>query len=76
MPVAETAATFVGITNENEFYTHHYLTEVFQGDIKDTLQRWKALDEDDDESHRAPYTALRALARDYHQFRKSIILHI
>ncbi len=25
MPVLEAVQTFVGITNENEFYSHHYL---------------------------------------------------
>ena len=33
MPVA-TAATFTGIHNENEFYSHHYLSEIFSGDIR------------------------------------------
>jgi hypothetical protein len=28
MPVMEAVHTFVGITNENEFYSHHYLSEV------------------------------------------------
>ena len=34
MSVAETVSTFVGLANENEFYSHHYLAEVFKGDIK------------------------------------------
>jgi hypothetical protein len=29
-----------GIQNENEFYSDHYLTTVFEGDIKDTISRW------------------------------------
>ena len=31
MPVVEAVQTFVGIANENEFYSHHYLSEVFKG---------------------------------------------
>ena len=30
MPILEAVQTFVGITNENEFYSHHYLAEVFR----------------------------------------------
>ena len=33
MPVMEAVQTFVGIANENEFYSH-YLSEVLKGDIK------------------------------------------
>jgi hypothetical protein len=38
MPVVEAVQTFVGITNENEFYSHHYLAEVFKGDIRERLE--------------------------------------
>ena len=37
----EAAATFAGIHNENEFYSHHYLSEIFTGDIKETIKRWQ-----------------------------------
>jgi len=37
--------TFSGITNENEFYGHHYLSEVFQGDIKALIDRWQAAED-------------------------------
>lgn len=30
----------VGITNENEFYSHHYLSEIFVGDIRGVLDEW------------------------------------
>ena len=38
---AETTATFAGIHNENEFYSQHYLSEIFTGDIRDTITRWR-----------------------------------
>ena len=60
----EAAATFAGIHNENEFYSHHYLSEIFAGDIKETIKRWQ-----DDATHRTPHAALRALATDYARFR-------
>ena len=71
MPAA-TAATFPGIHNENEFYSQHYLAEIFAKDIGDTVSRWS------DEAKaaggasagaRPPYDALRGLARDYLRFR-------
>lgn len=46
MSVADTVSTFAGLTNENEFYSHHYLAEVFKGDIKALIERWQAADEE------------------------------
>ena len=40
MPAA-TAAALTGIHNENEFYSHHYLSEIFSGDIRATVDRWR-----------------------------------
>lgn len=31
-----------GLTNDNGFYSEHYLAEVFAKDIGDTVARWKA----------------------------------
>ena len=30
----------VGINNQNEFYTSHYLSEIFESDIKEQIQKW------------------------------------
>ena len=66
------AAAFPGIHNENEFYSQHYLSEIFARDIGDTVSRWS------DEAKaaggasagaRAPHEALRGLAGDYLRFR-------
>lgn len=48
------AQVFAGITNENEFYGHHYLAEVFKGDIRDRLNRWQAR-EDEAKDAAAPW---------------------
>jgi hypothetical protein len=66
MPAA-TAATFTGIHNENEFYSHHYLSEIFSGDIRATVNRWR---ESAESEGGTPYAALRALAGDYVRFRR------
>ena len=42
MAVLDAVDTFAGIANENEFYSHHYLAEVFKGDIKSRLEAWDA----------------------------------
>jgi type II restriction/modification system DNA methylase subunit YeeA len=31
-----------GINNENDFYSHHYLSSVFEGDIRGVLESWLA----------------------------------
>ena len=71
--MADTATTFAGIHNENEFYSHHYLSEIFTGDIRDTVARWRDAAEaagGASAGARTPNEALRALARDYLQFRR------
>jgi hypothetical protein len=30
-----------GISNENDFYSEHYLTTIFEGDIEETLREWR-----------------------------------
>ncbi|MCY4372389.1 MAG: hypothetical protein OXC31_01370 [Spirochaetaceae bacterium] len=62
MPAA-TAAAFTGIHNENEFYSHHYLSEILSGDIRSTVDRWRESAEAG--GGQTPYAALRALAGDY-----------
>jgi len=42
MSIAQTVQSFVGIANENEFYGHHYLAEVFKGDIRTLIETWQA----------------------------------
>src|SRR5690554_2901521 len=52
---------FAGITNENEFYGHHYLAEVFKGDIRERLDAWKAREEkarESDDLWRSPQRLL------------------
>jgi hypothetical protein len=47
-----------GITNENEFYTHHYLAAILEGDLKPLFEAWA-------QKERPPWEALRALARPF-----------
>lgn len=63
MAIADTAATYIGINNENEFYSHHYLSEVFRGDIKATLDAWSAAEAEGGE--KSPVSQLKGIYRDY-----------
>jgi len=45
MSVAQTVQSFAGIANENEFYGHHYLAEVFKGDIRTLIENWQATED-------------------------------
>ncbi len=60
--------TLTGIHNENEFYSHHYLAEIFAGDIQATLERWRK--EAEAAKARTPHAELRALAPEYQRFRR------
>lgn len=77
MPVLDAVQTFAGITNENEFYSHHYLAEVFKGDIKARLDAWETAessqtDEAGDERHRAPHKRLQAWAQKWFALRSQV----
>ena len=62
--------TFTGIQNENEFYSHHYLLELFANDIQATTSRWRDAAGEGTNGRRAPDQALRALAHPYLVFRQ------
>ena len=53
-------AVFAGIANENEFFSHHYLSELFEGDIKETVKRWNEAEAADPE-RAAPHKRLWSL---------------
>lgn len=74
MPVLEAVHTFAGIANENEFYSHHYLAEVFKGDIKDRLAAWDAAEAEHpgDEHWRAPHKRLQAWAQRWFSLRGQV----
>jgi len=64
------STTFAGIQNENEFYSHHYLAELFANDIQATTARWREAATKGTNGKRTPDQALRALAHPYLQFRQ------
>jgi hypothetical protein len=74
MPVLDAVQTFAGIANENEFYSHHYLAEVFKGDIKAKLDAWEATETEHpgDENFRAPHKRLQSWAQKWFALRGQI----
>lgn len=74
MPVLDAVQTFAGILNENEFYSHHYLAEVFRGDIKAQLDAWEATETANpgSDAHRAPPKRLQAWAQKWFNLRGQI----
>ena len=65
MAVQDTVATFIGLSNENEFFSAHYLAEVFQGDFADTIKEWDSREEQ-------PHRALRNLNQSYFALRHKL----
>ena len=60
--------TRTGIHNENEFYNHQYLAEIFAGDIQAILERWRK--DAEAANGRTPQAELRALAPEHQRFRR------
>ena len=65
---SNTSTEFAGIRNENEFYSHHYLSELFVGDIRKTVKRWNEVAAADPEKP-APHRQLQGLSKSYRLFR-------
>ncbi len=57
------ALDLTGINNVGEFYSHHYLDAVLEGDLKAVFDRWK--ERELDHGVKAPEKRLAALAEDY-----------
>jgi hypothetical protein len=64
------AMDLTGITNENGFYTHHYLSAVLENDLKDVFKEWRRREEE--EGIRSPYAELRPLAKDFFTARSKL----
>ena len=54
-----------GITNQNEYYTNHYLSSIFEENASDTISKWRA-EAKDNENVRTPWARLRDAARQYY----------
>lgn len=54
-----------GITNQNEYYTNHYFSSIFEENASGTISTWRAEAKESDEI-RTPWALLRDIARQYY----------
>ena len=73
METADKFDIFPGIVNENEFYSQHYLNEIFKGDIKSILDAWQAAETESEGENKAPFNRLKALHKDYFAIRDRMV---
>ncbi|MFP4035447.1 MAG: hypothetical protein ACLFT5_08070 [Desulfovermiculus sp.] len=59
-----------GITNENEFYTHHYLLAILENDLKDLFKEWNRRQKE--EKIPTPASLISGLAREYFRLRSEL----
>lgn len=61
-----------GISNENEFYTNYYMSEVLEADLKEIGAKWRSDAEKSNNKRKTPPDELRGLADDYFRFKKNL----
>jgi len=70
------AIDITGIINENEFYTHHYLSAILENDLKDIFSVWANAEKESGESGNepkgSPAQKLNALCKSYFSMRDQI----
>lgn len=54
-----------GITNQNEYYTNHYFSSIFEENASETISQWRSKAKEN-ESFRTPWAILRDAARQYY----------
>ena len=54
-----------GITNQNEYYTNHYFSSIFEENASETISAWRA-EAKESEEIRIPWALLRDVARQYY----------
>ena len=64
------ALDLTGITNENEFYTHHYLTAILENDLRGLLGQWE--EKEKNAGIKPPYDRLARLNKDYFALRNQM----
>lgn len=57
-----------GILNQNEYYTNHYFTTIFEENAADTISKWKQ--EAKDTETPTPWAAFRETSKNYYRIRE------
>lgn len=64
------AIDLTGISNENEFNTHHYLSVILENDLNGLFKKWK--EEEDENGVKQPNAILTGYSRDYFKVKNAI----
>lgn len=59
-----------GISNENEFYTNYYMSEVLETDLRELTARWKS--DAEERGTKAPPDQLRGMSDAYFRFKSAL----
>lgn len=61
-----------GIINENEFYTHHYISAILEGDIKNILKDWqdreREASEKKSDDYKSPVNRIKGLTKEFFKY--------
>jgi len=57
------ALILTGISNENEFYTNHYMSSILENDLKEVFAKW--LEDKNEKDIKTPYDRINSLTRRY-----------
>lgn len=60
-----------GILNQNEYYTNHYFTTIFEENAADTISKWKQ--EAKDTETPTPWAAFRETSKNYYRIREKYL---
>ncbi|MBF0230038.1 MAG: class I SAM-dependent DNA methyltransferase [Desulfamplus sp.] len=62
------ALDLTGIINENEYYSHHYVAAILEGDLKELFHKW--IENEDNNEGKSPPYLLKEAASKYFAIRK------
>ena len=54
-----------GINNQNEYYTNHYFSSIFEENVAETISSWRARAKDED-NYRTPWSLLRESGKQFY----------
>lgn len=55
---------YVGISNQNEYYTNHYFSTIFEENQKDCISKWREVCKNTET--KTPWASLRDISKDYY----------
>ena len=60
-----------GILNQNEYYTNHYFTTIFEENASDTIDNWRQEAKDKETS--TPWAAFRDTSKNFYRIREKYL---